>query len=691
MKIVGYRKIPAKKFKKIILAGAIGLAALNSTSCKNSQDSRSVYTSTITNENDVNLYDKDGNIITTFSGNDEEKNFIITSKKVRAGDKKYEAVVIEDNGDMISGYLEGNDINIKEMDEVKDFYDKEDKFNIGIIAAPDGVFARQEKKVDKNTENANLLNEGTYVLCGLPETSKDNAYTWRKILYFEDDILKTAYMVEDYLLDLENIEKNKSFRVEVSELRLREDASVNVDAITSIPNGENVYLVKNVASKQDDIYNWLYVAYNNVELSEIELGWVAATDRVNDIDYLKEIVDEPNELEDKEISSKIKRERDSNNTRIKQIVDTSSANYNDLKLRNEPTIKSDIKAKLQDGTEVFITQNYIDDSEKIKNIDGFDWIQVILENGETGYVAKKYLRADKIVDDKDPTIEVNKRTKVFDEGYIDGVVGIDIVPEIIGIGNFEEILKGNISISSETGIGNIGEKPEFIYLSMGASAYGDFAIVGEGGKIDSESIEKRKESVRAFINKCEEYKIPWGGYYYSQARNEDETQQEIDYIKDVFNGMGDLKYNVIPFAVDIENQSGIMAQYVNGSFERKEELTGLKESMMESLRNELNQEVVMYSDHNSLVEIIDYTLLSERNKKDMWIVDPNKTHSDDLINMGLVDYIGNRQVALDTNIYQGINVDIDFMNLDVFKNYIKGIEEVNYEFIEKNENTIEER
>ena len=685
-KINGVKKDLKLRIKKaIFIASCVGLIPITTTGC--GEEEKSIYTTNLTDEKDVNIYNKSGDIIGTLPGNDEVENAVITLENPKKKDKKYEAVIVSNDGELVSGYVDGKDLNFEDIDEIKNFYLSNEKFNIGIVVGTDGVYARQNKILDKYTENAELLEPDTYVLCGLPETSKDNAYTWRKILYFINDEVKTAYMVNDYLLDIENLEENRKFKVIVSpQLRLRDKASTQTgEILATLKTDTEIYEVPNVSGIEDERYSWIQVAYVDPITKSVELGWVAATDKKNKINHIEEVfVEDRNEFELEDFQ---------NEAIISKIVDTCSANYADLKLRVQPGTHSEILSKLENGTIVYVTQDDIIESENSKKIDGFQWIKIILKNGETGYVASEYLTEVENSLDEEKNV-LYRDIEIYNEGKEKVVTGIDVTPDYMSIGNFEEILKGNISIASNTGIGtirNLGNKPDFIYIKLGATGYGNnFVIAGQGGNSEK-NLQKRINTTMSFANACEEYSVPYGFYYYSQAINEEETKKEIDYISRALSNTEKLKYHVLPLAIDIEELKGRMGIYSGKAYENKKKLTILKQEMMENLRSKLNNEVIIYSDRNALQGIIDYTLLSNENKKGIWLVDCNQAHSDSLKNMELVDDISIRQVRLDSTIAKNVSVDVNVMKLEDFKEYTSKIPEVEYSFKETDERSFEDR
>lgn len=685
------QKFTGKKATRIGIKAAIAGTALTGlvmhfASCNPIDVNESIHVANLRNDKDVEIYDENGNVITTYKGNDSIENPVISLEVVKKNGKKYRVYIADSNGDLKEGYVSGKDIEKSETIEIENFYDEEHNVNIGIVAASNGVYARQNKILEKNAQDAKLLERGTYVICGLPETSNDNSYTWRKIIYFEGDTPKTAYMADEYLLNIENLEENRKVRVITDILRVRQKPSTETGEVEAkLSRDDCVYVVPNVVGANDDKHDWIYIAYKDAEANEVKLGWIATNDKSRNVNYIEDVEEKVN-TDIKTEETVLNEEKD---TRIKRIVDTSSASYADLKLREAPGTSSGIKMKLANGTTVYVTERFLEESEDSKEINGHKWIKVILENGDTGYVASEYLIEAEQDKSEEKKIVPYKTVKMFGEGNIDGVVGIDVAPENMGIGNFEEILKGNLSISTDTAVGNLGSKPQFVIIKLGSTGYGDkFSIVGMNGKTDAESIENRKNLVRAFINKCEEYKIPYGCYYYSQAINEPETLKEIDYIVDIFSGMGNLKYNVLPIAVDIENLEGRMGDFAVESQSNKRKLTMLKQAMMENLRGKLGNDVIIYSDRNAMQSIIDYTLLSEENRDGIWLVDCSSKHSNSLQKMGLTDDIGIRQVKLDVSLSQTAAIDVDFMDLERYKEYINQVDGLSVTF--KNEERVRE-
>lgn len=702
-----------------------------------------VYVSTVDNTRDVKLYNEDGEVVDTFLGNDEIINPAISIKSGEDELEKSQVYVQDDEGNIVKGYMDTSDISQKNTTKIKGFFNEDEEVNIGIVSAPNGVFARQNKIVDKNTDDAELLPQGTYVLCGIPETSKDNSYTWRKIVYFKDgENAKIAYMVDEYLLDIEDLEQYRKLEVTYDFLNVRQNPTKDVDNKKyKLEQGDLVYVVPNIKGKVDEKNDWIFVAYRNRETDEIEFGWIAGADREYDEVYVEEvnesvempIVDSRIEmivdtssvdnvdlkyreapgtdakikeklqhgtrvyvmqssfeqikevdgfkwikiflengdsgyvaleyLKDKEISQ----EPELNNpqdTRIQMIVDTSSVDYADLKLREAPGTDAKIKMNLQDGTRVYTTQRFIDEANKSEKINGHKWIQVISESGETGYVAMDYIvEAEREVESGPRTVEYRKM-KVPGKGTVDGALILDA--QGLSIGDYEEIFKGNISIPGSYGY---GEKIEGVMIKIGATgyAYDEFSIA---------SGQNRINWARSLINLCEKYKIPYGTYYYTQAINEEETRKEIEYILGIFDGMGELEYNLLGLAVDVENSNNEepcrMLRYARKSEENRQKLTELKIDMMEELIARTGQEVILYSDRHALKSIIDYTKLGPEVFERMWLVNHSDGgHVDDLEKMGVLEESSFWQVEVDEPFIKNKDMDLSIITKERFQELMK--------------------
>ena len=193
-------------------------------------------------------------------------------------------------------------------------------------------------------------------------------------------------------------------------------------------------------------------------------------------------------------------------------------------------------------------------------------------------------------------------------------------------------------------------------IKIGATGYGNkFSFATKQNGIDK---------ARALMNLCEQYKIPYGTYYYTQSITMGEQEQEIEFIVNVLAGMGELEYNVLGIAIDIENgPEGYcrMLTYANKSHGNRQSLTELKKDMMEKLREITGQEVIIYSNKNELQTIIDYKALSQEDLRRIWLVNHSSGgHIEGLKTMGILDNSSFWQIELDEELpgYGGIDISV---------------------------------
>ena len=357
---------------------------------------------------------------------------------------------------------------------------------------------------------------------------------------------------------------------------------------------------------------------------------------------------------------------------VKFKVDTSSGGKVDLMLRELPGTSAKVIERLAHGSYVYTTKGNL---KEVTNANGYEWIHVTSESGKQGFVAKKYLKEynGKKYESEFDSYDI----KVNHEGTISGYLGIDVAPGgSVTKDNFEKIIKGQLAIPGttigRTDIANFS--PAFVYLKFGATGWGkNFSIAKS----------TTYEDVEDFIKICEKYKIPYGGYYYSQAITMEEARKEAEYIKGIYSkaekNIGKLQYNVLPFAIDIElggssSYTGRMLQYIkNGG--KKSELTKVKNFLINEVEKiEQVDKTIIYTDRNTLRELI---ILEDFDKEhqELWMVDPIEypTHSKDIVNKGYGKYIKNRQIKLDYSLNRGCCLDINLMNKDIYEELIQQI------------------
>ena len=777
------------------------------------------YVYNIENDGKLEVRDEFGDVLEIINLEDGIGNLVISTEKIgKYEDEQQPVFVLDDDGNIVSGYIDTSDIERRDVTKIREFFSEDaDEVKIGIVSATNGALAQQDKET-KHSDDGELLAQGTYILCGNRETSKDNAYTWRKILYFKDgEIAEGAYIDDNDILNIEDLDGCRKIKVTNEFLRVRRTPNIDVDNVQyQLNQGEIVYQVPNIAEKKDKYYDWIPIVYRNTNTNSFELGWIAGIDRIHGEIYVEQVVStgesedsvinmcvdtssvggidlkirevpginsrvidscqhgteisitkesfenpyevdgfgwgklvdregyvaieylrEPEKTEEPSIEEPVL--NNPQDTKIEMIVDTSSVGNADLKLREAPGTDAKIKMRLQDGTTVYTTQRFIDEAEKSEVIDGHKWIQVIAENGTTGVVAYDYIvdkRIEMIVDtssvgnadlklreapgtdakikmrlqdgttvyttqrfideaEKSEVIDGHKWIQVIAEDGTAGVVAYDYVVKAergevgastveyremdipgkgkvegvlildsteLSVGDFEEILKGNLEIP-----GKYGKKPAGIIIKIGATGYGDtFSIATKQDKIDK---------ARALMNLCERYGMMFGTYYYDQAINKPETDAEIDFILSVYSGMGELQYNRLGLAIDIENgPNGTcrMLKFAKQSSENRQYLTELKKYMMEELRKRTGQEVIIYSNKNELKSIIDYTKLSDSDLERMWLVNPSgEGHVKGLQSMGILQNSSFWQVELDKELPGYGRIDLSVMTKERFQELLR--------------------
>lgn len=654
-------KLPKKGKRVVAVALAIALAA-SSRGCQ-IKSKKSIYL--------VDLSDKYQNEATLTDINDKEikidtedtsKLLAIVDTKKTKENNKYQAIIINENGKMIAGYMDGKYLEDKAIDKVEVTSNILEESNI--VSAKSGLWLRDETKIDHNTDEAFYLENGTYIATSkITETSPNNSYMWKEAVHYDGEKLESGYVVSDYIIN-NDIEFNdcKKFIVNLENalsLKLRPEANTNCEPIEHLKNGQEVLIIPNTSSISDGTYDWLYVACKVGD--EIKFGYVAATMYKDDqvINYL--IEKEKSELVD-----------NSNNKLLMKVVDTSSASNAELKLRETPGLEGNIISKLKNGTTIYTYQDLIAKSNETEEIDGHKWIKIYLMNGMTGYVASEYLK-DK---SEEYNLNANETTFCFgDEGTHSGYFGIDI-KNTTSYTDFEKLITNDnnyeVKYNSKSNSFSEMKKPQFVMFKLGATGYANL----ERPAVLVESNITKLDNLKALTNICEEYQIPYGFYYYSQATNKEEIETEAVFIKNALDYLGKNTYNILPLAIDIEERAGVNASktrvLLNAEINGKDNQTEIVNELMNRVRNDNNCEVILYTDHNSLKNCIEYQKLDKTNQQNAWIVDTSDSHSNDLAknHADAVENISMRQIATDGCV-GNVAIDVDFINSNYFEKLLK--------------------
>lgn len=653
---------------KIALLTALTAATAISASQSFFKEDDYVYLVDLTDkfEDDASLVDKDGKEI-DIDTNDRSKLLAIVDEKKTKKGKQYQTILVNEQGEMFSGYMDGKYLDDKSIDKVKVRNDVLAETNV--VYAQSGLWLRDndKKEIDHHTDDAYCLPEGSYIATSdVFETSKDNSYQWKEAVYVDGDELKHGYVVGDYIRsnNFSDIEGKKFEVSSQSGLKLRDSASLDSEIVYQIGDGEKVVLLPNVPSVSDDQYDWFYVAVNTDE--GIKVGYAAATYYTSNgvINYL-------NYQGEKEDFATKK----SQGEMLIKVVDTSSDSGVDLKLREEPGLDSKIISEIENGTKVYTFQEALDISSMLGEVDGHNWVQIYLTNGKSGYVASEYIKDDK-VERKDNssviTLDFGKN-----EGKITGYYGIDVNNVSIPT-DFEALITNDYdytssaySVSRDV---SAMKRPEFVMFKLGAtytsSRYKTAALASDNFTC--------LDKIRSMVAICEENHVPYGFYYYSQAIIEKDADIEAEFIREALSQIGTSKYNVLPFAIDVEDYV-----YVNGQniptrvleYTRaygKESPTKAMNYLMNRVREENDMEVISYLSHSGYTDLIDHEDLDKINQKNSWIVNPSSVHSD-IFSSQYPDVLDNtimRQIALDGS-YKGVPFDINLMNKSYFDKVLK--------------------
>lgn len=645
-------KSGGKKALALIIVGAIIGGAKG---CVSQKTSKKIYLVDIKDkyQNELILKDKDGNPIELMECDKEDLLAIVSEKKFK-DNKDYQVVLVSDTGKMQSGYVEGKflDEDVLDTEQIsKDVFDDE-----AVVTATKGAWLREKPIVDKETENATYLDKKQNVISSSVTISNgEDSYLWNQGIAYKDKDIKVGYIASDYIASkkFDNI-KGKRFVVSTKNnipLKLRSEANKDAEVICSIPSNNEVILLNSYPSVSDDEHDWFYVAVNTD--NGVKFGYVCATyyGKKGTIHYLVEKI----------------HENEDNSKKILIEVNTDKDNGIPLKLRDGIGTTSRIISELSNKTKIYTTSYDINEIEK--NIDDKNnkWLKVSLVTGEVGYVRYDYINNVKVkesMDDEVYTLNFGK------EGKKEGYFGIDIENKTNYIA-FEKLLKNNNYYSDDERGLKVNCKPSFVIIKLGATGYGT-----KFGKDNIAFAPVEEANLERLVNLCEEYEIPFGFYYFSQAITINEAEKEVEHIKKLSDKYKNYTHNILPIYYDYELSSNDTRLATYAKKGHKEELTNVLNYAMNKLRLETEKEVCLYTDGNALGFIFDYNKLDDINKKNPWIVEAsNEGHSNRLAEKypEVVENMGMRQIKLDKEFgnEEKVKMDLNLMNKDYFENILK--------------------
>ncbi len=436
------------------------------------------------------------------------------------------------------------------------------------------VQLRKEPQLEDDVQEN--IGEGEFILgASEPIFVEDNEVPWIKCLYVSGDgTIEEGYADFDSLRKVRNVKKTAYERavesvssklkrvVDTSKdgvnfLRLRNTPGVEEDnIILTIPNGSVVSLI----NSKEEQGNWVQVQYNDGSGKVIK-GWVSKN-------YLM-----PYTEKEMMVSKKLK---------------------TFLNLREEPSISSDVVAKIQKGTKLKIADV---DLEHTKTADNITWVKVRLNDKVEGYVSNEYLVdidekekdnktffdfASKFfsgkADGSDNIVEnIKKNPMVNKSGNVIGIDSRDITGE-----QLEDLIEAGIpksinggSINTEDISGKIG----FVYIRLGVSAT---------SSKDLKILDSQFEETKQQIETCEKLGIPYGLYYYSTSIDEKEAKQEASRIKKSFNEVLEgAQYNVLPFAIDVELSDNFQNDRQYGN-----DVTKAKATLAKEIKNTVGESIL---------------------------------------------------------------------------------------------------
>ncbi len=687
------KNIKLKKSRKAKIAisllsiGIFGFSAYGTVSAKNAANNK-VYLVDIDDcDENAKIYDENGNLI---DFQVEEGLLAIVDDYRTKPDKMYQTVIINNDGKMMSGYMNGKYLNDTFLDSTE--HVSLSQSDISEVIAKDGLWLRKSNDISKKEDSFSYLENGeNVILSDMSFYSQNNPYNWKQGISVDADSkkLQVGYVASDYVIDkdFENKAKKKVL-VNVTDgecLKLRNTPNndSNDSIIDEIPNNAEIEILEDNNMIRNGNVEWTFAKYTSDGV--VKYGYVAAIiyndDGSINLSYISEknnsdvdeegtdllnVSEENVDIEETVSSDKVSTLGTENTADfnefdiIKLTVDTKNDGGIALKLRSTPGFDSEIIAQIENGTEVS-TSSVLYNTEC--ETDNHSWVKVTVPDGKTGYVAKEYLRElDSSLISITFTDQDNAERQATVEGYLAADFNANFSPELL-----DEILTYGHQVTS-TGSYQLDmyTKPEAVIIKMAGTGYGTFS------QTDTDI-----EDVKKLVAVCEKHQVPYGLYYYSQALSKEEADQEFDWIKeklDLIGELGDLKYNLLPFYLDYEigdpeYNSRVRQNYerLNSDEDKDKSITSVLDYELSKLRADLGTEVCLYSDHNTLGVCFDINEFTDENKENIWMVDVSPAHSKDTLD--LKDHISVRQVSTDSIIkYNGDSymIDYDLINKEYF-------------------------
>ena len=643
----------------------------------------------------------DGNI--SFIDNNE---FIIVDNNIKKG--KNDVIYISPYNEIIQGQVDS-----KYLKESKYFISedvlKEYKYVYRTI--PDEGANLRSKPTINDSLIVSTLGNDELVLAGTKYVSADDGFSWIPVIkvnqdgiyqgYVRDDLLEKEGCIKDGKFDdkvlstmsnleislvvpkeetteLEENETNtveqeqeKSYEINQDEyikdinkkvnteiddkvpLNCRMEPSTEADIIVDIPSGSQITATGNRATNEGR--EWIEIIFKQ-EDKNIK-GWVAES-------YLEDIV-------------------------VEKKIDTSIDKVDKLNMRNKPGLDSEVVMEIESNKVIkILEQNFNNPIE----CDGFNWIKVKVNN-QVGYIASKYLKGvEKNNDDvsKLSNMEIYKDIiNNVERNQTGRITGIDVSAATSD--DMEIMAKNGIS-QSVVETSNLG----ILYdVNDVKSSKINYVMIQIGAMMIDSNVIRGNDIAMQTIKKCEELGIPYGLYFYSESLNEEEAQSEYNFITNFKESLKSInpRYNLMPLVIDVEiGDESIDRQAAVDVTETKAYLANLLQENNENVIAYTSMKAASITDELSGIKCFSIPRFKELTGiNDFWYVVPKEEASNSGVHDSYKEFVKStpsdinivmRQAILDGNI-NGINVDVDIMEEDYFKECIRKALKINE--IEKNE------
>ena len=239
---------------------------------------------------------------------------------------------------------------------------------------------------------------------------------------------------------------------------------------------------------------------------------------------------------------------------------------------------------------------------------------------------------------------------------------------------------------TDADVSDISGKINFAYIKIGASSYGQ------------NTIWSLSENYKAFLDQaleCEKNKIPYGFYYYSTCRTNEEAETEGNFIIKLVNSADEyckeklnhsLNYNILPIAIDVElGPDGPDRQECK--YAGIESLSKSKATLTNLLNNKLGDSILYTGNQmlfNNNSKIMDIDLYNDNliQPTQFWHISEcspdgkilsSHQNSREIIknkNGIFMDQV-KLSASIPLNNKSTVQVDLNTINYDTFINYIK--------------------